>query len=347
MDQTEYAEIKRVKEIVAGKKAEIFASIDHQAEITEIFCSKKINKHPLSYGRLVTVHFMKNNHADELTIYLKFRKNYRQVPDKYMAIYDKIPGAEQFLPNFYFHTRLPGTEESVIAMEYIKGASLRKLLYRKMLFNKTSELAGLFFQNGRKMRLFHNVQSEKGARTIQVGFEAVVERFNTSQYFTADEKKAINQHLQKIKTTLPMSFELPLINIHHDWSLRNIIVERDNRIKLIDLDAFDRSINWGWEDFVYFLINIESQIKYWPFLTTNHLKFLWEHFYQGYFDAGQPKSITEDLMPALIYLLKLHFWTDTYSLDDFYNRGLGKRYVLRLKIALTNGYWTIFSDQKL
>lgn len=336
-----------LQDLVNKNQFEIFDTPPASVEIKGLTVSNQMNKHPLSYGRLLTLDYQLQNTAEQKTIYLKFRKNYRQVPDRYMEVYKQIRREEQFLPKFYFYSKIENSDESVIAMEYIKGPSLRSLLYSKMWRQRTIELAELFFQNGVKMRLFHDSQQAKGSRSIFALLSSVRERMKISPYFSNSARTNILKHLQTIEKSIDTTVELPLIHIHHDWSLRNIIIEQNKRVKLIDLDAYNRSIDWRWNDFVYFLLNIESQIKYSPFVNLEDLNRLWEEFFRGYFYRGECPQITYNSLYHLFYLIKLDYWTDTYSLERFYNRALGKRYVRRLKASLANGESSIFPYLKL
>jgi len=335
---------KYLAELVAQNQSGIFAAGEAAAKVTGVTLGPKLYAHPLSHGRLLTIQHEFTGAMYEKVIYLKFRKNYFQRPDKYMTVFHQIPADEQFLPKFYFSAPTPVPNEIVIGMEYIRGVSLRKLLYSKMARGKVHTLADLFYQNGRKMRMFHDAQTPKGTKTIRELLEALKGRMETTPYFTAKSKQQILQHLNQIENKVDTSLALDLIQVHHDWSLRNIIVEADQKLKLIDLDAFNRSIDWRWNDFVYFLINIESQLKYWPFLRRRQVARLWEHFHAGYFEAGSCEPVKPKILNKLVYLIKLDFWTDAYSLDDFYNIGLGKRYVKQLKKSLAAGYYTILAD---
>jgi serine/threonine protein kinase len=333
-----------LNDLVEQNQHEILSAAENRASLTGISVGPQLNAHPLSHGRLLTIHYDVSGELREKVVYLKFRKNYFQRPDKYMTVFHQIPDAEQFLPKFYFSAKTPTPNETVIAMEFIRGISLRKLLYSKMFWGKTYTLKALFYQNGRKMRMFHDAQPPQGSKTIRELLDALKNRMETTPYFSVREKDGIRRQLEALEKKIDASLALPLIRNHHDWSLRNIIIEADQRLKLIDLDAFNRSLDWRWNDFVYFLINMESQIKYWPFLRRQQIADLWEHFYQGYFAAGRCEAVNPKLVNKLIYLVKLDFWTDAYSLADFYNIGLGKRYVKQLKKSLAVGRYTILAD---
>lgn len=331
-------------ELVTQNQSGIFSEPENSTVVTGISLGPRLYAHPLSHGRLLTIQYESAGAAQEKVVYLKFRKNYFQRPDKYMSVFHQIPAEEQFLPKFYFSAPTPVPNEIVIAMEYIQGVSLRKLLYGNMVKGKVATLTDLFYQNGRKMRMFHDAQTAKGTKTVRELLEALKGRLETTPYFADGTKSRIAQHLKEIENKIDTSLALSLIQVHHDWSLRNIIVEADQKLKLIDLDAFNRSIDWRWNDFVYFLINMESQIKYWPFLRRRQIARLWEHFYAGYFETGPCEPVKPKLLNKLIYLIKLDFWTDAYSLDDYYNLGLGKRYVKQLKKSLAAGRYTILAD---
>lgn len=326
-----------IESVVEKHRQEIFNISDSSLTIKKIVLSGKINAHPLSYGRLLTVRYDFNGNLREKIIYLKFRKNYKQVPDKYMEIYHRFSDEQQFLPKFYFHDKFPKTDESVIGMELVDGKSLRSVFFSKMLMKKTTETGELFFKNGQIMRLFHDAQSPQGNRPVLDVLVYTKERLNSSKYFSETEKSKILNHLKNIEESIEPTLALPLIHIHHDWSLRNIFVNRFNRIKMIDLDAYNRSLEWRWNDFAYFLINLESQIKYAPLIREADLNFLWEQFFSGYFSVGEDWKLTEKLLMRLIYLLKVYYWVIPYSLDEYYNHKLGKKYVKKLKESLVAG----------
>jgi hypothetical protein len=49
----------------------------------------------------------------------------------------------------------------------------------------------------------------------------------------------------------------------------------------------------------------------------------------------------------LIYMMKVYYWTIPYTLNDFYDHGLGKNYVKRLKQSLVAGKSSFLYDLNL
>lgn len=328
--------------LVEQKKAEIFGRDHSGLKIIQLSFGRILYKHPNSYGRILQIKYLFDGVPKTKDIFIKFRKKYNLSPDKYMEIYNKFTEEEQFLPKLYFYITLEATDETVIGMEYIRGTALRNILFLKVIFGKTLELKDIFFENGAKMKLFHSSQREKGKSTVGELLTKIRNKLNSSPFFNTTEKEKIHQHLLNMERDVDPSLKLPLINIHHDWTLRNLIVREDGKLLVIDLDSIEWAPAWCWHDVVYFLFNIESQIKYWPFVSVRSLEFLWRQFLRGYFSGADSEPITNELLSKLFYLIKLEHWIDTFSIAKFYNRGLGKLYVKRLKKSLQMGHYTIF-----
>jgi len=284
--------------LVEQKKAEIFGRDHSGLKIIQLSFGRILYKHPNSYGRILQIKYLFDGVPKTKDIFIKFRKKYNLSPDKYMEIYNKFTEEEQFLPKLYFYITLEATDETVIGMEYIRGTALRNILFLKVIFGKTLELKDIFFENGAKMKRFHSSQREKGKSTVGELLTKIRNKLNSSPFFNTTEKEKIHQHLLNMERDVDPSLKLPLINIHHDWTLRNLIVREDGKLLVIDLD----SIEW----------------------------------------APDSEPITNELLSKLFYLIKLEHWIDTFSIAKFYNRGLGKLYVKRLKKSLQMGHYTIF-----
>lgn len=334
--------------LIEKRKAEIFENDNSRINKIKLSLGRRLYQHPYSYGRILTIHYLYEDVIKTKEIFTKFRRDYNLSPDTYMKIYNKFSKEDQFLPKLLFYLNIEETGETVIGMEYIKGVTLRSLVLRKAILRRISDLSVIFFENGKKMQLFHASQGKKESRPIGELLNNIQKKLNSSNFFIESEKEVIYQNILRIKENIDFSQKLPVVNIHHDWTLRNILITRnDARLLVIDLDSVQWAPTWCWYDIVFFLINIESQIKYWPFLKIKDLALLWEQFLRGYCDNGKCEQITREELGRLLYLVKVDHLTDTYSIAGFYNRGLGKLYVKRLKEALLKGQYTLLSNENL
>lgn len=334
--------LELLQKLVEENKFEIFAKKNEKVEIIKLSLGRILYKHPNSYGRILKIKYLFDGVQNTKKIFVKIRKKYDLSPDTYMKIYEQFKREDQFMPKLYFYKTLDDSDETIIGMEYISGMSLRNQLLFKAFIRRASDLSHIFFENGKKMRLFHASQREKGKKKIGELLSETKNKLKSSRFFSASEKKMIQQHLLNIEQELDASLRLPLIHIHHDWTLRNILVKQAGKLMVIDLDSVEWAPAWCWNDVVYFLFNIESQIKYWPFIKKNDLKYLWEQFLGGYLNSINDESLTKELLGKLFYLIKLDHWIDSFSISTYYNRGLGKLYVRRFKKSLQRGHYTIF-----
>ncbi|MCI0513321.1 aminoglycoside phosphotransferase family protein [candidate division KSB1 bacterium] len=338
-----------LQQLIEDHKKQIFGFEADAVQKYAIKLLPRINPHPYSYGRILQIDFQQAHQAKSFQLYLKFRTRRDVVPVNYFNVYQQMAGNNDFMLKYYFYAVIDATDETLIAMELVPGQSLRNVVLSKLIFHRTPELADFYFQNGQNMHYFHRLQAAHGEKCIEALFEPIRAKLATANFFNPFEKEKIAANIAQIEKKLNPAIKFPLIHIHHDWTLRNILVQPNGRLKVIDLDLIEWDRAWGWHDLVYFLINHESQIKYWPLVSGKNLKTLWEHFWRGYFQADQNAGSAENQLLQILYLIKLEYWIDNhqFALLAYYHRGLGKRYTKLLKKSLLKGQYSLFSKKSV
>jgi Ser/Thr protein kinase RdoA (MazF antagonist) len=96
--------------------------------------------------------------------------------------------------------------------------------------------------------------------------------------------------------------------VHNDWILRNILVAADGVDYVVDFDSMRARADLRWLDVAYLLLNIESQIKWFPLLTAGMLAELSREFWRGYAgDTGLPDNLSPEQLVAILYVLRLRY----------------------------------------
>ena len=102
-----------------------------------------------------------------------------------------------------------------------------------------------------------------------------------------------------------------------------------------------------WYDPVYFLINIESQLKWSPLVRKDTLSKLWDSFWRGYLEDGLPDYMDHRQIAAAFFLLRVQYLlggTIRVALYEMFGNLQGRRFVKKLKSAVLNGRNTLLAD---
>jgi hypothetical protein len=190
------------------------------------------------------------------------------------------------------------------------------------------------------MRVFHDLSAASGVRRVGELAENARSVTSGTEYLSDDERKQIIRHIEMAERSANSQAELALIKIHNDWVLRNILIENTGSFYLVDLDSIRAPCNSRWYDVSYFLINLESQLKYWPLINRKSIVALWESFWQGYSEKGLPDALSSNQIRALVYLIKIQYLfgaTIRPPLFKVYKNFLGPLYLRNLKKSLVQG----------
>jgi hypothetical protein len=338
-------EIDWLESILSDNRKSIFEDADDGFKLIGLSVTKPLHRREDRYHQKLKVTYATNKGVRRKDLWLKYRQDFESLFKIQELTCSRLPEGQRCFPKPYFYRQLE--ETSVIGMECVRGVPLRNLLLRRIAAGRGQLLNGLFNKIGRAMKSFHDSSRASGSLKVSEVAARAKEATVETDYFTQDQKKQIINHLAAAEASAGAHTELPLIKIHNDWVLRNILVTDDDSFYVVDLDSMRAPDNSRWYDVTYFLINLESQLKYWPLIDKKNINGLWKSFWSGY--SGDPVtegSSTERIMP-LIYLIKVQYLlgaTIRPPLYKIYRNLSGSIYLKRLRESILQGESSMFAS---
>lgn len=331
-----------VKELLHENRRSVFGEDSDTLRIFHLSLSRRLHQRGDRYHRILTVRYGKNGRVYVKKVWLKFRKGLGIAYTLHRDVYNRLPEKRQMFPKPYFCAEY-GTGGSMMGMEFIEGASLRNLLLRSAVLcsgNALRKLRETFRKVGAAMRVFHDTAHASGVMLVDELAENVRRVTEGSGYLVQGDGEKIIREVDRAKMRVRSHMQLPLITIHYDCILRNIMITDNGYPYIVDLDSMRAPDNSRWYDVTCFLINLESQIKYWPVVRACILMDMWTHFWQGYSGKELPDGLSESEIWAIIYLIKVQYLFGGIirpPLFEVYSGVLGSYYVRRLKEAVKRG----------
>lgn len=210
--------------------------------------------------------------------------------------------------------KLPVQVENYIAIfDWQDGKSfLKTLLYRFFISRKWLYLQ--MFALGEWLRQFHEQQK------LELGWNALDEK-------TQIELKSKIELTKLVKQSFVKSFK--------DFTLRNMLITKDDKIAIVDLDApFDPSEpNYclPYHDLSIFTVNVLSLSRV-PVISINSLRSLLIAFLAGYFKNRETDY--DLLMFKNVFELHLEGKLIPHPLKEYYSGFLGKNFIRTFTIRL-------------
>ena len=193
------------------------------------------------------------------------------------------------------------------------------------------------------MRRFHDAFRSTDSLGVAPLIDSTTELVRQTTYFSAAEKASVRSHLDRYAHVLAVR-TLPMVQVHNDWILRNIMVAADGTDYVVDCDSMRSGPDLRWLDVAYFLLNMDSQLKWHPLVTTEILAELSREFWYGYADEHLPDSLTQEQVIAILYILRLRCLLGGTTPPPYFQLmgGSFDRRVLRsLKESVVNGRATL------
>ena len=100
-----------------------------------------------------------------------------------------------------------------------------------------------------------------------------------------------------------------------------------------------------WLDMAYFLLNMDSQLKWHPLVTAEMLAELSREFWHGYADEHLPDSLTPEQVIAILYILRLRCLLGGTTRPPYFQvmaQSFDRRALRSLKEGVVNGRATLF-----
>lgn len=294
----------------------------------------------------VDIDFLIDNSLEKKSLIIKKIGDSERTFKEHKKIFDrcKEKGIRQLLPKPYFYIK----DRNYIAMEYIYGKSLLKAVLFKLTIRSYHSLIDIFKNLGISLANFHSLSTNYNSSvTLDKAINDTIEKLKISNYFNKKEKTEIHKHLTHGNDLLGSDYKISVSRLYNDWTLRNFIINKNSKLKVIDTDAMTHphlpDCDVIWNDISTFLINVESQTKYYPLINKNHLLNLEKNFIDGYNEMLDKRYTSEEInFLHYITVLKFYLGRVEYPLKKIYPGYLNSRYLKTLKKSITLGSGSIF-----
>jgi hypothetical protein len=334
-----------VRQLIAARKDWLCLNTGTPIEIEEIDIVAAMHHRGDRFHKPITVHYRQGGQAGVAELWLKFRPGLDAVYPLLEA-YDRRL-SDSFFPKPFFSWHSSEDDSAFIVTERVDGETLRDKLFKEAIFGRADRLMPIFMANGRNMRRFHEAFDPTGSIPVTSLTQDIRRLVMSSTYISPREKPGLLQHVDRQSAVLEEVGFLPVLKIHNDWILKNVVVDRRERDHIVDCDSMRAPNNLRWYDPVYFLINIESQLKWSPLVRKDTLSKLWDSFWRGYLEGGLPDYMDHRQIAAAFFLLRVQYLlggTIRVPLYEMFGNLPGRRFVKKLKSTVLNGRNTLLAD---
>jgi hypothetical protein len=277
-------------------------------------------------------------------LWLKARPGLDAIFPLLTAYYDRL--GEGVFPKPICCWRAPADNLTFIVTRRVNGQCLRDRLLKLAFLRRTGTLQGVFESSGAKMRRFHDAFRQDKTASIPAFFEKTRTLVTSTTHFNAPQRTKILEHLAKYEAACESIQTLPILQNHHDWTLRNIIIDENGIDYVIDFDSMQAPLDLRWVDISCLLLNIESQIKWAPLTTIPMLSSLWDAFWSGYVGSGGiPDGLCPNQAAAIIYAVRINYLLGGTFRQPYmkkFNTFTGRRFLKIMQSSVAQGHHTIF-----
>lgn len=308
------------------------------ARLLRVSLSRPMHHRGDRHHRVLTAYYRAGGAVRERRIWLKFLSGGRTRYEAQEEVWHKTRGAGDLFPRPYFYGERASL--TVIGMEAIEGTSLRTLFVRRALTRRAGTLVPVFSALGRSLRAFHDSFEAALAWKIPMLEHEALGAVAACERLTADQRRRIARHIEAAAVRAGgAGTQLPLVPLHHDCGLRNVLVRSDGSPVFVDLDLLRAPPKPRWYDVAGFMINLESQIKFAPFVGAGSIATGWHSFWDGYMGAGPADGLAPEQVSAVLYLMKIRYLLGIRRrpIRLVYEGALAPRYIGALERSLLSG----------
>ena len=315
----------------------ILGSPDNGITIRRVELDRPRHRKHNRHHRLLRVHYDRDGAVDEKPVWLKFVTKVQSRFEVHEAAWEQTRELG-FFPRPYFKLG-SGEREGIIAMEQVQGAAMREAFLRRAALRSTGRLYELFGSLGSSLRTFHDSWRPFGELRLGELTEQIYSDAGDESRLTPGEADRLSGVVREAEQRAGgADLMLPTIRLHHDCTLRNVIVRPERLPCLVDLDSMRSEPKPRWYDIAVFLVNLESQLRYSPLVAPREVATAWDRFWEAYAGAALPDDLTLDNAHALLLLMKADMYVRPKRPVPRVYRGYpASRYVDRLKDSLLRG----------
>lgn len=326
-----------VMTLVEGNLGRLFQRAEDTVRLRSVDLGEPLHRNGPRHHRLVKVHGEVEGRPSHARLWLKFVNDRPERFEVHQRVYERTRTRTTLFPRPFFYA--PFGDDCILAMEVIEGRVLRDRFLRDAALRRDRDLHGAFAQLGQGLRAFHDVSEPCRHEPVH----ALHERIQDAVRRTGDlDARARARLLERVETAVAAAgaeTHLPLIPIHHDCTLRNVVLEVDGSPRVLDLDAVVARPKSRWYDLVILLTNVESFVKYRPVLPDRKVAAAAASVRLGYLASGWPDGMTADQGEAILDLIRVDYVFNGTSrpASEVYEGPLNRRYLRRLIDSVVTG----------
>lgn len=295
-----------------------------------------------------TINYSTNNLIKTKYLIIKRVYDANKSFEEHKFIFDKFKEMRvpQLLPKPYFFI----SAGNYIVMDYIHGISLSKLVLFKLMIKSNDSLKRIFKNLGSYLSIFHSITNNNfNCVSLEAVTKEILKKLKKSDLFSHKEKTAINKNLGCGVELLGSNYLISIARIYNDWTMRNFLIDNNNSLKLVDIDAMVHpefpEYDLVWNDISTFLVNVESQTKYFPLINKKMIIELEATFLDGYNEVSdRTYSIQEINFLHYVAVLRFYLGMIERPLIEIYHKWPGLRFVKNLKKSLICGSGSVFAE---
>ena len=295
-----------VRDLFVANSARIFASSTVVVDDISVEIGRKMHAREDIYHRPVLVRGATNRGPFKFELWLKWRPSIATIFPLLAELYQRL-GSEVF-PRPFFAWRSHSGADSFLLLERVDGRTLRNKFLQDSILRLDTSIDDLFYSSGEKMRRFHDTFKANKSVEIRLLFDNIAALVSASNLLNSTQKLNILFQLRAYFHDFSDVKTLPVVKIHHDWTLRNILIDQRKRPIVIDFDSMQAPDDLRWYDVGCFLLNVESQLKWTPLVSRRMIVSAWKAFWMGYMTAtGSPDDLSKRQIAAILYLVRVSY----------------------------------------
>ena len=294
-----------IRHLVDEHRERLFPGIAADIDIIDLSLGPAGHFQETRFGRSLDIRYRHAGTALSRLLWLKFRPGLDEL-FPLLLHYEHVLEPRVF-PRPCFAWRSVDGAAAIVATDFADGMLMRDRFRQWAFSRQTARLEPIFRSNGTKMRAFHDASPALPPIAVDEVVATIVGRLGDSRHLTAAEREVVLRHVERCRAELG-SRSFVGIRTHNDWVLRNIMIGPDGDDCIIDTDDMQGAPHWRWHDVGLFLLDIDTQLKWYPLTTRRMLARLARAFWQGY-AAGRdlPDGLDAARLPALFYLVRLQW----------------------------------------
>jgi len=225
-------------------------------------------------------------------------------------------------------------DTALLVTELVPGTCPLNSFLASAVVGNTERIIALAKNTGQWLAKFHSLDWDDNGPLFEEWTASLFDKMIKSRIYSKD---IVDRLVTSREFTRARHIRLPVARMHKDFTLRNFLCT-DNGLKVIDWDAIGHpaapDIDTPWNDIGACLINVESQIRYFPLVRNGSLR-LFEKTMLDSYEKVCPTMIGPRHLTSLLMRLRYDIELVGPSLSRAYTgmRGAAFRRLFRQRLC--------------